>query len=608
MVNSSVNYWEIVSNKQADMHHERKVCYVHSGNLHRCKSALLGLLLFFGTVGKIGAQNTSKASASYSSEPKMLATGQQLFEQNCSSCHNFSQKSIGPSLQQATSGSSKEWLKKFIRNAPEMISSRDARATQLYNDYKQMMPPFPSLSDKEIDAILAFIHKNRKTVTKQWVDGEIAIPDPIKSKIPLTGGQLYLEYHSTAPSTDIKAPLARINKMQVLKDSKERLFVVDLQGILYEINDKSWNIALDLRPLRPHFTASPGLGTGFGSFAFHPDFNENGLLYTSHAEKPHSVRSDLGFADSIKVGLQWVVTEWRVKNTSELPFTGDSREVLRIDLLTIAHGMQEITFNPLARKGREDYGLLYIGIGDGGSAEKQGFYPLCSSNKMASGSVLRIDPLGRNSANRQYSIPPSNPFVNEKDPTVLKEIYCRGFRNPNRIIWTFDGKMLIDDIGQSNIEEVNPGKAGADYGWPNREGTFLVNPRGDLNKVFALPSTEPSGKYTYPILQYDHDEGKAISGGFVYDGQAIPALKGKYIFSDITNGRVFITENEELTVGKSAPIRELDLLVDNEHTTFQKLIGTAKPDSRLGVGPDGEIYFFTKADGKLYKVVGFQSK
>ncbi|MDF7818212.1 PQQ-dependent sugar dehydrogenase [Runella sp. MFBS21] len=578
-----------------------------------CKSEgrkkLIVLLLLFVEIGvQVFAQKTGQSSDNYSSDPKMLAVGQQLFENNCSSCHNFSQRSIGPSLQQATIESKKVWLKKFIRNAPAMITSGDTRATQLFEEYKQMMPPFTSLGNNQVEAILAFIHKNQQASANQPKLVDTAIKDPIPAKIPQTGGQLYLQYQSTAPATSTTAPLARINKMQVLKGPKERLFVIDLQGILYEITDSVWQIAMDIRPLRPHFTTSPGLGTGFGSFAFHPDFNENGLLYTTHAEKAHSLRGDLSFADSIKVGLQWVLTEWKIEDATKLPFMGDSRELLRIDLLTIAHGVQEITFNPLVTKGHEEYGLLYIGIGDGGAAEKKGFYPLCSSAQIASSSVLRIDPLGRNSANKQYGIPPTNPFVDAPDPTILKEIYCRGFRNPNRITWTPDGKMLIDDIGQSNIEEVNLGIAGADYGWPEREGTFLVNPREDINKVFVLPTTELPKKYTYPILQYDHDEGRAISGGFVYDGRAIPALKNKYIFSDITNGRVFMANNQDLELGKLAPIQELEVWVDNELTTFQKLNGTAKPDSRLGIGLGGELYFFTKADGKLYKVVDFRAK
>ncbi|MEO8821974.1 MAG: PQQ-dependent sugar dehydrogenase [Ginsengibacter sp.] len=547
--------------------------------------------------------NSKDQTAIYSSDPQILSVGQQLFENNCSSCHNFSQRSIGPSLQNATTDLPAEWLRKFIQNAPEMITSGDSRASMLFKEYKQVMPPFPSLNARQVDAILAFIHKNQKLVIHQETRSSF-IKDPIPTPIPLTGGQLHLQYQSTAPATATKAPLARINKMQSLKGKHERLFVVDLEGILYEIEDKEWKVAMDIRKLRSDFVSSPGLGTGFGSFAFHPEFHKNGLLYTTHAEKVHSVPGDLGYADSMKVRLQWVLTEWKIRDPSVTPFISKGRELLRIDMPTISHGVQEITFNPLARKGQEDYGLLYIGVGDGGTGEK-GYYKLCNSNKSVLSSVLRIDPLGQNSANGRYGIPPRNPFANEKDPLVVKEIFCRGFRNPNRISWTPDGKMLICDIGQSNIEEINLGTAGADYGWPEREGTFLVNPRGDISKVFALPGNEPPKKYTYPILQYDHDEGRAISGGFVYDGSAIPNLKGKYVFADITNGRFFLTENHQLKQGELAPIKELEIWIDDELTTFQKINGTAKPDARLGVGPRGELYVFTKANGKLYKVVGF---
>lgn len=550
------------------------------------------------------ANNSKDQTAIYSSDPQILSIGQQLFENNCSSCHNFLQRSIGPSLQNATTDLPEEWLRKFIQNAPEMITSGDSRAIMLFKEYKQVMPPFPSLNARQVDAILAFIHKNQKLVQISQETRSSFIKDPIPTRIPLTGGQLHLQYQSTAPATGTKAPLARINKMQSLKGKNERLFIVDLEGILYEIVDKEWKVALNIRKLRSHFVSFPGMGTGFGSFAFHPEFHKNGLLYTTHAERVDSVPGDLRLVDSSKVRLQWVLTEWKIRDPLVTPFISKGRELLRIDMPTTSHGVQEITFNPLAQKGQKDYGILYIGVGDGGAGEK-GYYKLCNSNKGALSSVLRIDPLGHNSANGRYGIPTGNPYADEKDTLVVKEIFCRGFRNPNRISWTPDGKMLICDIGQSNIEEINLGTAGADYGWPEREGTFLVNPRRDVSKVFPLPSNEPPKKYTYPILQYDHDEGRAISGGFVYDGSAIPNLKGKYVFADITNGRFFLTENHQLKQGELAPIKELEIWIDDELTTFQKINGTAKPDARLGVGPRGELYVFTKANGKLYKIVGF---
>jgi glucose/arabinose dehydrogenase len=129
---------------------------------------------------------------------------------------------------------------------------------------------------------------------------------------------------------------------------------------------------------------------------------------------------------------------------------------------------------------------------------------------------------------------------------VLKEIFCRGFRNPNRIHWTPDGKMLIIDIRHSNAEEINIGIAGGGYGWPEREGSFLINHWGRMDTVYARPADDRPVHYTYPAAQYDHDEGSAISGGFVYTRKDIALLTGKYIFGDIVNGHVFYVESNAL--------------------------------------------------------------
>lgn len=563
------------------------------------KSFAFFILVFLTSIVK--GQN--QPSPDYSTSPVVLETGKRLFQEHCSACHNFIQKGIGPGLQRATRDVPKDWLTKFIINAPEMVAANDERAVRLVKEYEQIMPPFPSLTSGDVEAILAFIHQNQNDLVYDQQTSETSIPDPIPAKIPLTGGSLYVTHHSTAPATGTTAPLARINKMGTLKN---RLFIIDLQGILYEIKEKDWLTAMDIRQHRPDFTPIPGLGTGFGSFAFHPEFDENGLLYTTHAEKDTPRPGDIRMPDSVEVGLQWVLMEWKIKDPDVLPFSVAGREVVRIDLLTPYHGVQEIAFNPYAKKGDNEFGLLYVCIGDGGSGERRELHVLCSSNKGVAGSILRIDPLGHNSRNGQYGIPQNNPYATDEDPQVCKEIFARGFRNPNRISWTPDGRMLICDIGQSNIEEINLGIPGADYGWPQREGTFRVDPMANIRVVYPLPPDEVPGKYTYPVLQYDHDEGKAISGGFVYNGRSARKLKGKYVFADINNGRFFITGSKFLKKGQMAPIEELKIWVDNRLTSFKEINHPAKPDSRLGLGPDGELYIFTKADGKLYKVIGYR--
>ncbi|RRB15645.1 cytochrome C [Larkinella knui] len=547
------------------------------------------------------AKPSGTADAAYSTDKAVLTKGQQLFQQNCTACHNFLQKGIGPNLASVTTEVPVDWLRNFIRNAPEVIKSGDARAHELFEEYKQMMPPFTQLSDGDITALTAFIHSKRKVSTVDVGSEKLGavLNDPIPAKIPQSGLRLQLEEVTTAPASAEKKPLARINKMQVLPGKKNRLFLEDLRGTLYEMEGNSLRVFMDFPKERPNFIHVPGLATGFGSYAFHPDFETNGLMYTTHTEKANAAPADFAYADSIKVTLQWVLTEWKVTDPAAPTFSGTGREMLRINMVSPIHGVQEITFNPLAKLGSADYGMLYIGIGDGGATEN-GYHFICKDRSRPWGKVLRIDPRGKNSKNGKYGIPAHNPYAN--DPTALKEIFCQGFRNPNRISWTPDGKMLISDIGQAWSEELNLGVAGADYGWPEREGTFVINYRGRMDRVYALPANDATFKYTYPVAQYDHDEGNAFSAGFVYSGTAIPALTGKYIFGDIVNGRVFFVENDQLQLGKQAPIQEFTVQVAGKTATFQELSKSAKTDLRFGLGLNQDFYIYTKADGKIYKI------
>ena len=108
---------------------------------------------------------------------------------------------------------------------------------------------------------------------------------------------------------------------------------------------------------------------------------------------------------------------------------------------------------------------------------------------------------------------------------------------------------------------------------------------------------------TYPVAQYDHDEGNAISGGFEYWGKNVPELKGKCIFGDIVKGRVFYVEMSDLAIGKQATIKEMKVALNGKITTLVELCGAQKVDMRFGRDHTGELYVLTKPDGKVYKVV-----
>ncbi|MFE3676179.1 PQQ-dependent sugar dehydrogenase [Streptomyces griseus] len=180
-------------------------------------------------------------------------------------------------------------------------------------------------------------------------------------------------------------------------------------------------------------------------------------------------------------------------------------------------------------------GYLYIAFGDGGS----GGDPHGNGQKLDTllGKLLRIDPAG----GEPYAIPADNPFVD--DANAKDEIWSYGLRNPWR--FSFDagtGDLLIGDVGQSDWEEIDWAPAGSDggenYGWSSMEGTHPF--RG---------GTEPAN-HVPPVYEYDRTGlGCSVTGGFVYRGDALPDLRGSYVFSDYCDGtlRTLQLENGEVT-------------------------------------------------------------
>lgn len=535
-------------------------------------------------------------------DPVTVSLGQTIFENNCSTCHNFAQDGIGPHLGGLTREVPLDWIRDFIKNPTALIQSGDERAKNLFNRYNTYMPSFDHLPEEEIDAVIAYMHQHEapEESTKTRND---SIINPIPEPIPLSDLIVQLEWIATVPPSSEEMPGTRIAKLDYHPISKD-LYIMDLRGKMFRIKDNETEVYMDMEMLMPNFINKPGLATGFGSFAFHPNFGENGLLYTTHTEPPGSGKADFTYGDSIRTTLQWVVLEWKTNNPSGIPFKGESRELFRIDMVTGIHGMQEITFNPLAKRGEEDYGLLYIGIGDGGSVGA-GHTWVPHGPAQAWGSIFRIDPQGSDSRNGNYGIPESNPFVNN-DEGWLEEIYAHGFRNAHRISWTKSGERLATNIGQMQIESLYMLTAGDDYGWPVREGTFVIDPEIDINQVFPLPENDDRYGFTYPVAMYDHDEGNAISGGYEYCGSALPDLEGKYLFGDIVQGRLFYVNTGELQRGQQAPIYEWRISHKGKVQDLVELCGSKRVDLRFGRDHQGELYLFTKPDGKVYKMTGTQ--
>ncbi len=536
-------------------------------------------------------------------DPETIARGKASFEQDCSACHNFRQDGIGPQLGGVTQSVSIEWLRKFIRDPQAVVESGDERGQKLLARYKTMMPAFGHYTDDELTEIIAYLHTQAPPVrSTAKADSPEAVKDPIPEGIEQSDLLVAVEYVAQIPVTAHKGFPTRITKLDFITGT-DRRFIVDIRGTLYELRDGNPEVYMDMVGLKSEFIDAPGLATGFGSFSFHPDFIHNGLLYTSHTEKPGKVKANFHFADSIPATVQWVISEWKTDQPQAFPFRGVNRELFRIDMVTGIHGVQELIFNPNSKQGDEDYGLLYIGIGDGGCVENG--YPFLVQNiERPWGSIFRIDPRKDDATGKPYGIPPTNPFAGHSNKQALGELYAYGFRNPHRITWTTRGQMLVSNIGQAQIESICLVESGRNYGWPIREGTFVSNPYGDLEKIFPLPENDDIYGVTYPVAQYDHDEGLAVSGGFEYSGSTIAELKDKYLFADMNNGRLYYIELNEVTQGRIATIREWKIALNGKSVTTAELHGRKRVDLRFGKDHNGDIYIFSKQDGKVYRLAG----
>lgn len=555
-----------------------------------CIAAALSLLL--SCTG--GKQRTVAGSQLISTGSE----GKELFTTYCVSCHTMEQEEIGPRLGGVTNLLSEQELIAFIKNPSHAIQSGNARAVSLSKRYKMIMPPFDFLKDEEIRSILGYIASETKihhiAPLEVKTDTE-ASNARLAQPVIKTGLSIEVEDFVTIPPSSDKMPRTRIANMRPHPSQDGTLYVSDQRGIIYRIKGRDVAPFVDLRNQVENFVNEPGLGSGLGSFAFHPDYIRNGLIYITHTESFKGKPADYAYDDSIKVAMQWVVSEWKIDDVKSPVFKGTRRELLRINAPNVVHGTQEIGFNPEAVRGDKDYGLLYIGTGDGGSTISK--YPeLCHSLHSLLGTIIRIDPLGNNSKNGYYGIPADNPFVDSKDG-IYKEIYAYGFRNPHRLSW-YNGRLFSAEVGESNFEEVNVIVKGGDYGWNVREGTFGISSK-DLKNVYPVPETGP-GKFEKPYLQYDHIEGNAISGGYVYQG-AIAALKDKYIFGDIVNGRLFYANIDSDLSDRS--IYELLIMREGKESNLVEMSGSKRVDLRVEYDRFAkELYIMTKSDGKIRRV------
>jgi hypothetical protein len=413
---------------------------------------------------------------------------------------------------------------------------------------------------------------------------------------------------------DIDGVAARMMNL-VNEPGTRRLFVNDMRGPLYsvgydgkavtlylDINDPAWSVSVQ----------SMGRERGFQSFAFHPQFAQPGTpgfgkFYTYTDTTNQAPAADFTTTNPTSTH-DTVMVEWTAKTPGAAKYDGGApREIFRLRQPFANHNAGHMAFDPLAQPGSPEFGLLYIGVADGGS----GGDPMRLAQNLGSafGKILRIDPLGTTSANKKYGIPPGNPFV--KTAGVLPEIYAYGVRNPQRFAWDPRNRNLfLADIGQNIVEELSIVTAGANLGWNDWEGSYRFIGRQAVST--EKPRSDP--KVTYPIAEWGQIDpllqpNSAASGLVVYRATQIPPLANLVIFTDMPSGEIFYVSADKLPAGGQDVIRRILLNSNGAAKTMLEVIqeknkaqGKApatRSDLRLTLGPDNQVFLLNKGDGTI---------
>ena len=351
------------------------------------------------------------------------------------------------------------------------------------------------------------------------------------------------------------------------ENSSDSLFIIQQDGIikLYEKDRIVDKPILDISST-VFQSKMPGDERGLLGAALHPDFNSNHQIFVNYIDlNDYSIisRITLDFDKRTNVYKEKIILRYKQ------PYSN--------------HNGGHIEFGPDK--------MLYIGIGDGGFAgdphghgqNKNSFF----------GSILRINVEFDN----VYKIPDDNPFYFEDE--VKKEIWCYGLRNPWR--FSFDklnGDIYIGDVGQNNWEEINYSKFfnafGKNFGWNIMEGNhcYPIEKKCD-NKKYVMPIFEypNNANYIKTLIGWkQHDvQGCSITGGYVYRGNLIDELKGKYIFGDYCSGKIWSFRVED---GKANSIEYWEI-----KNIFEELY-----ISSFGEDGNGELYIINHT-GEIYKII-----
>ena len=433
--------------------------------------------------------------------------------------------------------------------------------------------------------------------------------DPFPQPINATDGIIKVNYVEFATLPDLGGQQPSRPMILVDEPGTRRLFVNDMRGPLYTIpRDGKSAPALYLDVNDPKFGVninSSGNERGFQSFAFHPQFNQKGApgfgkfyTYTDTANMPPAVDFRPGGGQHTHDA---VLLEWTARNPAGAAYDGSGpRELMRWEHPFGNHNGGQLSFNPLAAPNSDDFGLLYMGVADGGS----GGDPHNMAQNLGSifGKILRIDPLGTNGRNGEYGIPADNPFVGRSG--ALPEIYAYGARNPQKFGWDSEnGNLFMTDIGQNTVEELTLVPRGANLGWNTWEGSFRYVGREGVD----TRNQRGDASVTFPVAEYAQPDplllgNSAAVGLAVYRANRIPAISNMVIWGDNPSGEVFATPADNLPSGGQASIRRVLFNDEGQAKTLLQLVqkhapDASQPDLRLGLGPEGAVFLLNKQDG-----------
>jgi len=443
--------------------------------------------------------------------------------------------------------------------------------------------------------------------------------DPFPTPIAASEGMIEVDFVEFATLPAIDGVPAR---MMILVDEPgtQRMFVNDMRGPLYsvsydgqvteyvDIDDDRWNVNVQ----------SDGRERGMQSFAFHPQFGQAGTpgygkFYTWTDSTNTSPEPDFRPLITDRTH-DTVLYEWTARTPAAATYDGAApREVFRFAQPYANHNGGQIGFNTTAAPGDPDFGLLYVGVGDGGSGGDPNGH--AQNLSIGFGKILRIDPLGTNSANGQYGIPADNPFASDGDDATLGEIYVYGVRNPQRFAWDpRTGDMYMTDIGQGTVEKLSRAPAGGNLGWNIWEGSFRYAGRGSVN--MENPRSNPD--VVYPVAEYSQldpllQPSSAATGLIVYRGDELPALSNRILWGDMPQGEIFYVSADDVPDGGQAPIRRIMLRDNGEPRTLLQLVQakngeqgmdpSPRADLRFGTGPDNQVLILNKHDGVIRLLV-----